>query len=176
MATDPAAGYYIAFMHEGQKTDAAGVLSAAFIEDPIVGKYLLRQDAYKTAGMALFFALMFDMQYTVGPMSVVCQSSDGQVLGGAFWHAPDAEAGQVQGFSFSQMLRLALNAPSIYGWGGVWKALRLESIADSYHPSYRHYYLGHLAVHPMVSGKGIGQALLQPVLQLADRDQLPCYL
>jgi ribosomal protein S18 acetylase RimI-like enzyme len=39
-----------------------------------------------------------------------------------------------------------------------------------------HWYLWGIAVDPDQQGKGIGRALLQPGLEKADADQLPCYL
>ncbi len=39
-----------------------------------------------------------------------------------------------------------------------------------------HWYLWLLAVDPEHQHKGIGSRLMQPALQLADRQQLPCYL
>ena len=40
----------------------------------------------------------------------------------------------------------------------------------------RHWYLALVGVHPDHSGKGIGSALIRPMLDEADRDGLPCYL
>jgi GNAT superfamily N-acetyltransferase len=39
-----------------------------------------------------------------------------------------------------------------------------------------HWYLGLLGVSPEWQGRGIGSALLAPVLQRADHERLPCYL
>jgi ribosomal protein S18 acetylase RimI-like enzyme len=39
-----------------------------------------------------------------------------------------------------------------------------------------HWYLYSLGVEPARQGRGLGQALLQPVLAEADRARLPCYL
>lgn len=41
---------------------------------------------------------------------------------------------------------------------------------------YPHWYLSLLGVSPIYQGKGIGGALLAPVLQQADREGMPCYL
>lgn len=40
----------------------------------------------------------------------------------------------------------------------------------------RHWYLALLGVDPEHAGRGIGSALIEPVLAEADRDGLPCYL
>jgi GNAT superfamily N-acetyltransferase len=39
-----------------------------------------------------------------------------------------------------------------------------------------HYYLFFLAVEPEIQGKGIGSLLIQPMLQIANKKRLPCYL
>lgn len=39
-----------------------------------------------------------------------------------------------------------------------------------------HWYLGLMVVNPASQGKGIGSRLLQPGIDLADRDGLPCYV
>jgi ribosomal protein S18 acetylase RimI-like enzyme len=40
----------------------------------------------------------------------------------------------------------------------------------------RHRYLMVLGVEPKRQGQGVGGALLQPGLELADRERVPCYL
>jgi GNAT superfamily N-acetyltransferase len=44
------------------------------------------------------------------------------------------------------------------------------------HPPEPHWYLAFAGVDPARQGKGIGDALLQPVLAEADRAGLLCYL
>ena len=39
-----------------------------------------------------------------------------------------------------------------------------------------HWYLALVGVSPDCQGQGIGRALLSPVFERADRQQLPCYL
>ena len=39
-----------------------------------------------------------------------------------------------------------------------------------------HWYLWMLGVDPPRQGQGVGSMLLQPVLWLADRESLPCYV
>ena len=51
------------------------------------------------------------------------------------------------------------------------KALRLFMEVDRHHPRQPHWYLALLATDPAVQGRGIGSALLAPVLERCDRDQ-----
>jgi GNAT superfamily N-acetyltransferase len=47
---------------------------------------------------------------------------------------------------------------------------------DSRHPRTPHYYLDSLGVEPEWQGRGLGSALMRPVLERCDRDQVPAYL
>jgi GNAT superfamily N-acetyltransferase len=44
------------------------------------------------------------------------------------------------------------------------------------HYKLPHYYLSLLAVAPEMQGKGLGTALMQPILQVCDREGIPAYL
>jgi ribosomal protein S18 acetylase RimI-like enzyme len=44
------------------------------------------------------------------------------------------------------------------------------------HPTYPHWYLETMGVDPAAQCKGIGRHLLEPVLEIADRDRVDCYL
>jgi ribosomal protein S18 acetylase RimI-like enzyme len=57
--------------------------------------------------------------------------------------------------------------------------LLLDRLADRFHShavAGPHWYLLVLGVDPTHQGQGIGGLLLQPVLEQADRQGLPCYL
>ena len=47
---------------------------------------------------------------------------------------------------------------------------------DGAHPSEPHYYLAVLGTEPELQGGGIGSALMRPVLDMCDRDEVPAYL
>ena len=58
-------------------------------------------------------------------------------------------------------------------------SLRLSELADRLHrraAQGAHWYLLSLGVEPGQKGKGVGQALLQPLLAQADREKAFCYL
>jgi GNAT superfamily N-acetyltransferase len=44
------------------------------------------------------------------------------------------------------------------------------------HPADRHWYLETMGVDPAVQRQGLGGRLLKPVLEIADRDRIDCYL
>jgi GNAT superfamily N-acetyltransferase len=58
----------------------------------------------------------------------------------------------------------------------VGAAVRLVQLVESRHPRSPHYYLGGLGTDPAFQGKGLGSAVLGPVLDICDRDGLPAYL
>jgi GNAT superfamily N-acetyltransferase len=55
------------------------------------------------------------------------------------------------------------------------RALRLAREVDRHHPHEPHWYLALLATDPTVQGRGIGSAMLAPVLDRCDRDATFAY-
>ena len=47
---------------------------------------------------------------------------------------------------------------------------------ESDHPNEQHYYLPFVGVVPEWRGRGLGAALLRPVLERCDRERMPAYL
>jgi GNAT superfamily N-acetyltransferase len=95
--------------------------------------------------------------------------------GVALWHPPG-----YTGASFVDSLRLL---PSVSRLAGGWRRLRTISrpIAELERLRHRHvpgphFYLSAIGVEPRRQGEGIGTALMQPVLDLADAGGLPAYL
>ena len=50
------------------------------------------------------------------------------------------------------------------------------TMIDAEHPPEPHYYLAILGTEPGAQGSGVGSALLQPVLDDCDRNEIPAYL
>lgn len=55
-------------------------------------------------------------------------------------------------------------------------ALRTLLYIEKRHPRSPHYYLATVGTRPEHQGKGIGSALIAPVLERCDREGLPAYL
>lgn len=49
-------------------------------------------------------------------------------------------------------------------------------LIDAQHPPEPHYYLAILGTEPEAQGRGVGSALLAPVLDDCDRNEIPAYL
>ena len=51
-----------------------------------------------------------------------------------------------------------------------------EKALDAMRPAAPYWYLGVLATHPDVQGRGLATAVVAPVLEMADHDHLDCWL
>lgn len=70
--------------------------------------------------------------------------------------------------------------PFLMGWRNYRRSMQCERFVADTHAQLMfdrpHFYLWGLAVDPDKKAKGIGTALLRPVLQKADAEKLPVYL
>lgn len=57
-----------------------------------------------------------------------------------------------------------------------WTFMRSGATLDQDHPVEPHCYLVTLSAHPEHQRQGFGSRLVTPILERADRGQLPCYL
>jgi len=157
--------------HRSQKRLAARVLASAFLADPL---YL---DLFPDAGRRervlqpmfsglLTYALRYGVTHT---------TSD--VAGVAIWLGP----GNTR-LTLWRMLRTGMALPrALMGFDRTAREtfLRVMNGLDAEHRDRMpepHWYLWAVGVHPERQRRGIGERLLQPVLALADREGLPCYL
>lgn len=96
--------------------------------------------------------------------------------GVAMWQPP-----YESGVSFWNMLKLGLaSLPMKFGITGSWKLLTVIDASEKQHArcmqDRQHWSVYTIGVLPNLQRKGIGTALLHPVLCMADTDQIPCYL
>jgi GNAT superfamily N-acetyltransferase len=93
------------------------------------------------------------------------------LVGGAFWVPP--------GEWHVSLVRQAAMAPGMIARIGLRDMpglLRTLSLIEARHPRERHFYLPLIGVAPEWQGKGIGTALLRPMLERCDLEGLPAYL
>lgn len=56
------------------------------------------------------------------------------------------------------------------------RAMQMQRVVGATRPRRPAWYLAYLAAHPDYQGQGIGRQLLEPMLALADRHNMPVYL
>ena len=102
-------------------------------------------------------------------------ASDGQVLMGvAAWQAPGRYP-----WSLGRNLRAIPSFLSVlrHAPGSLRDLVRFGSSIDAHFPREKPlWYLQVIGVSPEAQGLGVGKRLLAPAMDLADREQVPCYL
>ena len=91
--------------------------------------------------------------------------------GAALWAPPGH--GEL---SAGDLLRVLPGWTRAIGWRDLLRAKRGTDSFESVHPHERHYYLPFVGVAPEAQGRGLGTALMRPVLEKCDREQIPAYL
>jgi len=141
-------------------------LQAAFWDDPVMS-WILPDEASRSRRLARMFMVMLRGHYL--PMHTVWTTAD--VAGAALW-APPGHAK----IPTTRILRHAPDLVRALGRHSVRALLALDHV-DRQHPHQPpHWYLGVLGTSPAHQGKGIGSALLGPVLERCDREGLSAYL
>ena len=88
------------------------------------------------------------------------------VVAGAVWQPPGAEGDAAQ---------LATVLEEVAGEYAP-RLFELFELLEQTHPQQPHYYLFLLATRPELQCRGAGSALMRPVLEICDRDEIPAYL
>jgi RimJ/RimL family protein N-acetyltransferase len=141
-------------------------LAEAFYADPCMG-WVFRDDRRRLAQLERIFGyfgerVWFDNQLTY---------TTGGIAGASIWVAP--ERWHVGAFRELLMLPGMISSA---GLRDLPRMLRFIAIMESEHPREPHYYLPVIGVSPAWQGKGIGTALLAPMLARCDRERMPAYL
>jgi GNAT superfamily N-acetyltransferase len=149
-------------------SDVLGIedtLRAAFWDDP-VSAWLLPGEASRSRRLAWFFRIVLLQHYM--PMRTVWTTPD--QAGAALWAPP--------GHWMIEPREMLGAWPLLLRTGGrhSLRAAHFLDYVDRAHPREPHWYLGVLGTSPARQGKGVGSALLQPVLNRCDEEGVPAYL
>jgi GNAT superfamily N-acetyltransferase len=144
---------------------AAEALALAFAEDP-VWSHLLPGSETRAEKLLAYFSS--DIETLTPDYREVWVTDDGS--GVAIWARPGSW--QVP---FMVTMREAARMMRVFGRRlplGLRTLMRLER----HHPKPEHWYLNYLGVEPHRQGRGLGGALLAPILERCDREVVPAYL
>ena len=143
----------------------ADVLARAFDGDPPMRWFLPDEKSRVNRARALFDLMLRRVHLHRG----WCYTTE-DVVGGALWVPPGSwRLGVVQ--------QLALLPGMLRVFGrGLARAQRGLAVMEQGHPSAPHYYLDSLGVAPEWQGRGLGSALMAPVLERCDAERMPAYL
>ena len=146
-------------------TPLSRALARAFYDDPVMS-YLLPNDAKREKRLNALFDI--ELRYVHLAHEEVYTTSD--LAGGALWGPPDNWR--------TPPASIVRALPRMFGALGtrIPMAMRFITAVEKVHPRQPHWYLAVLGTQPESQGKGVGSALLQPVLQRCDREGLPAYL
>jgi ribosomal protein S18 acetylase RimI-like enzyme len=143
----------------------SAALARAFDDDPVM-TWFFPHEARRRRRLPRFMAAM--TRIAALPHGAV-YTTDGHD-GAALWSPPGTWKTTLTG-----QMRLA---PAMVGLLGARLPLALRTFAliEKGHPEEPHWYLMTLGTDPPSQGKGIGSALMAPVLDRCDREGIPAYL
>ena len=145
----------------------AEVLAAAYDGDPWVG-WVVDADRHRERIRALQAGLLGLVGVPHGEVELA-EEATGAVLGGAMWLLAERPV------PASAWARVAAHEEELMG-GRHAAALAAGAATGHLRPRSPHHLLATLGVLPWARGRGIGSALLAPVLGRAERDGPPAYL
>jgi ribosomal protein S18 acetylase RimI-like enzyme len=140
-------------------------LAKTFWDDPVTS-HIFQRESSRPKGLYAYFATQMRADYL--PFGG-CYTTDGH-LGSAIW----APAGKPLLTGAKAVLSMLPVLP--YVWRRLPTTLRLLNLVESMHPHEPHWYLASLGTAVEMQGRGVGGALMQPVLTHCDAEGLPCYL
>ncbi len=144
-------------------TTVAGALARSFHDDPIMEH--LVPERHHVSRIARFFTVDLTVLQGRGEVHVMPG-----LEGAALWAAPDQWKMPVR-----EIIRHTVPTARAFGTRAP-RALRALSVMEAHHPEEPHWYLAVLGTDPVHQGKGIGSALLAPVLDRCDADGIGAYL
>jgi ribosomal protein S18 acetylase RimI-like enzyme len=147
----------------------AAALARSFDDDPVM-RYLFPKDRSRPQRLRTFFAAETKRALRQGAVFTADDASaEGASKGGAVWSAPGKW--KVVGAEMVAQLPLLFTFAA-----AMPRAVSLMTRVEKAHPQEHHWYLAALGTVPDHQGKGIGSALLAPILGRCDEEGQPAYL
>lgn len=150
---------------QAESPQLVDALAAAFDEDPIFSWMIPRSDG-RPQRLRRFFALELDA--IVFPKGTVWTTEE---LGGAALCLPPGEWRMPISVTFG-------HGPAYTRVFGLRlpHSLALLTQMERRHFREPHYYIPYVGVRPEFQGRGVGTALLEPILEQSDHGRLPTYI
>jgi len=140
------------------------VLGRAFEDDPVAA-YLFPDPATRAERYARFAAIAIDAFST---SAVVV--TEPEIRSGAIWQTPTHAR-----LGWADQLGLVFRFLGLTR-SGFARAARMGELMSRHHLREPHWYLAVLGTDPSAQRSGLASAILQPILERADRERMPCYL
>ena len=165
-STDQTSWPRVALVFPEHYSDAAGVLSRAFVDDPLINALAPepREPGERARRLAGLFTVVLKLQ-----------RSGGQPVFGVFEAGRLIAAAVVEGTMHSSVGATVagglLTLPTLVravGWGGVRRSIRLVDALTRNHPPRPHLYLNILGVEPSFQGRHCGIAILNHLRELVE--------
>lgn len=167
-----AANEQAASVHKGTAGEVPGMadaLARAFYDDPAFG-WVLRGDQRRMRALRAGFELFLRRVWLEHEETYTTADS----VGAAVWEPPGRWKHGV-----GEQLRLLPATLGAFRRHSP-RVLRALTVLEAGHPAEPrfapHYYLAFLGVEPAWQGRGLGAALLAPVLARCDRERVPAFL
>ena len=152
--------------------EVEGCLARAFYPDPLFGFFAPHRRREYDLLPDVFRAFMADAAPFGRIWTAVTGGEVPRVIGAAVWLPPGT---MPRPWRRELMMQIRLGRLLLRGQH-LSIGLRLLSAVDGVHPDEPHWYLAFLGTDPVMQGRGVGSALLQPVLAEADETAVSCYL
>ena len=152
----------------GELDRVTTVLARAFQEDPMWRWALGRDDVdERRARLGRFFDVVARKVHARQELIFAA----GDFAGAAVWMPPGKWR-----FTLGDEARVAPGVVAAFGATGTVRLLRLLMGVERVHLREPHYYLFAIGADPTHQGRGVGSALLAPMLARCDDEKLPAYL
>lgn len=140
-------------------------LGAAFADDPVMS-WLIRDAGRRPDVLAGNFRLLLEEIWLEHEVTYTTTTT----AGAAIWDPPGK-------WSVSISRQIGLMPRALRVWGrSLPRALLTLARIERGHPTRSHYYLAVLGVEPESQGRGLGSALMFPILSRCDAERVPAYL
>ncbi|HEY2744761.1 MAG TPA: GNAT family N-acetyltransferase [Polyangia bacterium] len=168
MSTATTAEWETRRISNGELARVGVVLGRAFQDDPM-WRWALGRDATdeRRARLERFFDALVRKVYAQKELVFAA----GDFAGAAVWAPPGGWH-----FSLGDQARVATRVVGAFGAGGTVRLLKLLGRVERAHEREPHYYLFAIGADPEHQGRGVGAALLAPMLARCDAEKMPAYL